>query len=100
MEEKKATTTRTRKKKVAASSGYTAPGFTVPEGCEKIAYARIEIENWDKGQKLSSDYVYKTTARGWDKNWRQLLTLGYTIHEILHLPEGCQDPREHVSTIK
>lgn len=104
MDEKKATTEEKkiipRQRKSKAPSGYTAKGFTVPKGCEKIAYARIEIENWDKGEKLSNDYIYKTSARGWDKNWRQLLTLGYTIHEILYLPEGCQDPRDFVKSIK
>lgn len=72
-----------------------AEAFTPPAGQEGMVFAIIEkgpAFSAQTGERLSVPYQYATNPRQWSIFLNNHKALGFTIQEILHLPEGARKP--------
>lgn len=72
-----------------------AEGFAVPKGQEGMVFAIIEkgpVFSPQTGERLSTPYQYTTNPRQWSTFLDRHKALGFTIQEVLHLPEGARKP--------
>lgn len=94
---KTSTTTKTTEESTSKTSA-KANKYDVPKGEENSVHAEIEQVRFDAqtGERLSKSFVQKW--RIWE--WKAFLknTHGLTINEVLHLPDGAQEPEAHHMT--
>jgi len=77
------------------TTGYTAKGYTVPEGEEKSVHVEIEERKFSAatGRRLNKPYVQKFNPLQF-KRWYEIRsTFAMSVNEVLHLPEG-MDPKD------
>jgi hypothetical protein len=72
--------------------GYTAAGYTVPEGENETVAVIIEQVNFDgeTGERLSQPNTYKTNPTQWLQFIKLHKTQGFTITKLLHIPESAK----------
>lgn len=92
-QEEQAQARPSRQEKEAQSKA--AEGFAVPKGQEGMVFAIIEkgpVFSPQTGERLSAPYQYVTNPRQWSIFLNNHKSLGFTIQEVLHLPEGARKP--------
>jgi len=84
--------TSKEKDKPVVKNGFTAPNYNVPKGEENTVAVKIEQVNFDPatGERLSRPLIHKTNPTQWLQFIEYHKTQGFTILELLHIPEGAK----------
>lgn len=78
---------------VTRTIGPAFNNYEVPKGEENVVHVEIEQRSFNPVtlKRESAPQIYKTDPRQWQQWLEVRETLGWSINQILHLPEGAKE---------